>query len=126
VTKTRDVLTVLGFREINAPLSERQLGYALDLGNIQFEVIECVNQYFLTVLLMTGFRRSEDSRSTADIEFSLPLEVDSFEQGVALVVYAISTSMGPTVPPPWFALGKEWKDRLPWLSDRTSSVGPQP
>ena len=126
MSKMRDVLVILGFGEVGAPLSDRQIGFAMDLGNIQLEVIECVGRDFRTVLLMTGFGRSQNGRIMADIEYSFPLEVESFEQGVALVAYALRGSMELVTPPPWYSLGLSWKDRLPWVRGGAAKAGPRP
>ena len=75
---------------------------------------------------MTGVGYSANGRTMVSIEYSLPLDVESFEQGVALVVYAISSSVEPTTPPAWFALGKEWKVKLPWYSDQTGKKSSAP
>ncbi|HRF09994.1 MAG TPA: hypothetical protein PL193_15310 [Xanthobacteraceae bacterium] len=47
------------------------------------------------------------------IEFELPLEVDSFEQCVALIARCIGYGVKPDKPAPRLAIGERWRDRLP-------------
>lgn len=60
----------------------------------------------------SGHLASLDSFQVFD--FMLPLQVDSFEQGVAFITYNLGKKFAPKRPTPWLELGREWEDLLPW------------
>jgi hypothetical protein len=113
VTKsaTRDILSLLGFEENWDAMTDERPGYAVDLGNIQVEANQVLGRSLHPVFLFTG--TANDRRSLKMIQFELPLECESFEQGVALIVRGIGETYEPEVAARWFALGRKWQDRLP-------------
>jgi hypothetical protein len=58
------------------------------------------------------------ARSVGQIEFEMPLTIDSFEQGVALISHAVGKEFDPLVHTPWLSDGRKWQDHLPWLRGR--------
>jgi len=60
------------------------------------------------------YYRSE--RKMGGIEFDLPLKVESYQQGVALLAYHLISADLLTIPE-WLNNGKEWLDLLPWRRD---------
>jgi hypothetical protein len=107
----RDVLTILGFDEDWQTVADEQPAYRLDLGNLNINAAQVTGRWFRPMFLITGTERS--SRTLRMIQCELPLEVESFEQGVALIVRAVGYEYQPEKPVPWFELGKRWRDRLP-------------
>jgi hypothetical protein len=110
-TSLRDILTVLGFEENCQAMTDEQPGYVLDLGNIELTANQVVSPHAGPCFLFTGWARA--ARTLKEISFELPPEVDSFEQGVALIVRGIGYECEPETPTRWFAAGKKWRDRLP-------------
>lgn len=47
------------------------------------------------------------------VEFSLSLELESFEQGVALIAYNVGRDFVPLKPTPWLELGRSLVHHLP-------------
>lgn len=113
--RTRDVLEVLEFDAHCNTLSEQRLGYVFDFGNLQLKVAEVKNEYLRPVLFFTGIGRM--TNSLHEVIFEMPLEVASFEQGVAWVVYGIGTDFKPLKAPTWWRMGLGWQDYLPWNID---------
>lgn len=110
-TATRDILKLLGFEEDWKAMADEQPGYLANLGNITLKANQVTGFSFRSVFLFTG--TASNGRSMKMIQFELPLHVESFEQGVALIVRGIGPEFEPSKPSPWFALGREWEDRLP-------------
>lgn len=113
--RTRDVLEALEFDAHYNTLSEQRLGYVFDFGNLQLKVAEVTNEYLRPVLFFTGVGRM--TNSLHEVIFEMPLEVASFEQGVAWVVYGIGTDFKPLKAPTWWRMGLGWQDYLPWNID---------
>jgi hypothetical protein len=49
------------------------------------------------------------------VDFEMPLEVESLEQGTAWVAYGVGEGFRPLHPTPWLEDGRAWHDRLPWV-----------
>lgn len=109
---TREVFRLLGFvegTEFGCP------AYVYDFGNLRLSALECVNKYYNTVFHLGG--AVSGSRSMRTIESELPLTVDSFEQGVALIAYFVGKDFEPALPTPWLSDGREWQSFLPWVRE---------
>jgi hypothetical protein len=74
-----------------------------------------MSRHFVPVFLFLGVIR--DVRSVGMVEFEMPLEVESLEQGVAWISYGVGADFQPRIPTPWLADGREWKDHLPWVRE---------
>jgi hypothetical protein len=116
MTKTRDIFAILGFEEVRGLMTDQEPSYVIDLGNVRVEISQIMNMRFTAVLQMRGAYSSPNGRTLTSIDFGLPLAVESFEQGVALLVDGLGRDFVPEKPTTWFELGKKWKDRLPWAS----------
>lgn len=109
--KTRDLLVELGFQAEVARYTDQQPGYHYDFGNLVLHVSQVTNEYLRQTMLFTGTKYSP--RSIGSVEFSLPLDVESYEQGVALIAYNIGQDFKPTRPTPWLLLGRMYEEHLP-------------
>jgi hypothetical protein len=109
--QTREVFERLGFDEVWDTMTDQKPAYRCHLGNIELTATQVTNRYFRPVFLLGGIAR--DERSVREIDSQLPFEVESFEQGVAFIVYAIG-NYRPRRPVPWVEQGRQWADRLPW------------
>ena len=114
MTNTRDILAILGFEEVHGLMTDQEPSYLIDLGNARVEITQIMNMRFAKVLQMSGAYASPNGRSVHQIDFGLPLSVESFEQGIALLVHGLGSNFEPEIPTPWIELGRKWKDRLPW------------
>ena len=115
---TRTVFRDLGFTEDWEAMTDQPPAYFYDFGNLHLCAAECISsRSFRPVFLIGGVKR--ESRSIGRIEFEIPMTIDSFEQGVALIAHAIGKDFDPLVPTPWLSDGRQWRDHLPWLRQRT-------
>lgn len=109
--KTRELLVKLGFEPETARFTDQQPGYYYQFGNLDLQVSELNNLYMQRQMLFTGV--IADSRTIGMVEFSLPMEVESYEQGVALIASNLGRNFNPSVPTPWLAQGRLWEEHLP-------------
>jgi hypothetical protein len=90
--KTRDVLSELGFKENWDPrYAGLHPAYQYDFGNLELTAFESHNRYFKRVFWFSGVAWGHNS--LRDIDFEMPLAVDSFEQGVAWIAYVLRTQV---------------------------------
>jgi len=107
----RELLVKLGFVPETATFTEQQPGYCYRFGNLDLQVSELTNLHMQREMLFTGV--IADSRTVGVVEFALPLEVESYEQGVAMIARNLARRFNPSVPTPWLAQGLLWADHLP-------------
>src|SRR5258706_3452489 len=89
---TQDVLQRLGFREDQAVLSDGEPGLSFDFGNFKLEASSNLNKWLRPVIALGGVMATD--RTIALVHFEMPLEVESFEQGVALVTHCLDNHAG--------------------------------
>jgi hypothetical protein len=112
---TRTLLEALGFQEDCEAISDQLPAYTYNFGNLELTASQVTNVWLVPVFLFLGIVR--DARSIGWVEFQLPLDVGSFEQGVARIAYGIGPEFQPSIPTPWLADGRMWRDHLPWMRD---------
>ncbi len=110
--KTRAVFESLGFREDWDAITDQRPAYYYDFGNLRLTAAEVMG-FGLPRFHFGGVWRGVNSISMVD--FEMPLEVESLEQGAAWIAYGIGESFRPLHPTPWLADGRAWRDRLPWV-----------
>lgn len=71
-------------------------------------------EYSIEMILFSAVHLTE--RTISDLTFKLPVYVESFEQGVALITYYLHKHPFENYPE-WLYKGKEWEDHLPWRKD---------
>jgi hypothetical protein len=108
---TRDVLVNLGFESVLARFTDKQPGYRYDFGNLDLHASQATNLFGQQEILFTGVISMP--RILGSVEFSLPLELESYEQGVALIAHNIGRAFVPEIPTPWLLLGRSWEEHLP-------------
>jgi hypothetical protein len=114
---TRAVFEHLGFTEDWEALTDQPPAYFYDFGNLLLSAAQfTISRSFRPAFLIGGVVR--DARSLRQIDFEIPLSVDSLEQGVALIAHAVGKDFEPLLPSPWLSDGRQWQDHLPWLRDR--------
>ena len=109
--RTRDLLVNLGFESVLARFTDQQPGYRYDFGNLDLHASQVTNLYCRPEILFTGVISMP--RMLGSVEFSLPLELESYEQCVALIAHNIGRAFVPEIPTPWLLLGRSWEEHLP-------------
>lgn len=108
------VLERLGFERDDSVISDASPGYSYDFGNLMLEASRlCSRRTFEPVYVLGGVY--SDGRTIALIDSEMPLEVESFEQGVAWVAFVIDRKFRLARPPLWLEQGRVWRDHLPWV-----------
>ncbi len=107
--RTVDVLQKLGFEP---QLEGWPDTWVFDFGSFKLKASQGINRYFRESFFLAGNYRT--SRIMGSIEFEMPLDVDSFEQGVAWIAHGIGNVGSLTDHVPWVSKGREWEDSLPW------------
>jgi len=98
-----DIFLQLGFSKVDSD-------YVFDFGNCKLKVIEGFNQSMSYGYNLFGI--SMTHREGVFIEFSVPIKVESFEMGVALLSNNLKTYRFLNTPD-WIQQGIEWKNHLP-------------
>jgi hypothetical protein len=111
--KTRAVFVSLGFQEDWDAITDQYPAYYYDFGNLRLTAAEVMSDHFVPCFHFGGVWRGANSISM--VEFKMPLEVESLEQGAAWIAYGIGEKFRPCRPTPWLAGGWIWQDRLPWV-----------
>lgn len=97
-------------------MTDQEPSYRYDFGNLELTVTQVMNLKFQSIFLFGGV--AMDSRSIKEIDFQMPLDVESFEQGVAWISYGIDQDFRSLNPCPSFSQGIEWQEHLPWVRDQ--------
>lgn len=80
----RDVLCMLKFKEDWQAMTSELPGYSYCFGNFRLSATLVFDRYYREVFFFSGV--FQDSRTLAQVGFSVPLMVESFEQGTAWIV----------------------------------------
>lgn len=107
----RDLLVDLGFQSEVAPYTDQQPGYVYRFGNFDLRAVQVTNEHLRPVMQFSGILSTP--RSFGAVDFSLPMEVASREQGVALIAHNIGSRFVPSDPTPWLEQGRDWATHLP-------------
>ena len=94
-----------------------------DFGNLTLDAGEVVTDRFAPVIQLTGVFGG--ARSFGMIEYQVPRELDSREQGLALLAYCLDHHAGnptfrPQKPASWLDAGRLHQGLLPW--ERAAAV----
>jgi hypothetical protein len=106
----RDLLADLEFEPIVAEFTDEQPGYRFDLGNLVLTAAQLTNMYLRPHMRFHALLSTQ--RRLASIEFDLPMILESFEQGVALIADGVGR-FTPARPVAWLDQGRAWVDHLP-------------
>ena len=108
---TRDLLVDLGFKAVIAEYTDQQPGYQYDFGNFILEASQVTGNSYQSEMYFAGIMSTE--RTHGMVEFSLLLDVESYEQGVTLIAHNIGRHFNPTRATPWLSLGRMWEEHFP-------------
>src|SRR5688572_11179560 len=87
---TWDLLLALGFGEDHSVMSDPLPGLSYDFGNLKLSASRCSNRWFVPIVLLTGVIATK--RSICELRSELPPKVESVEQGMAWVVWALDNA----------------------------------
>lgn len=110
----RDILATLGFEEDWSEMTDHQPSYVRTIGAMRVRASELMSQQLRPVFGFSGTLST--SRTAGAVWFEVPLEYESYEQGVAWVVWNLDQQFSKDLAEPeWLLLGRKWKDHLPWI-----------
>jgi hypothetical protein len=110
---TRTLIESLGFKVNPGAITDEPPAYFYDFGNLRLEASRLMSRYFQPVFLFMGTLNT--GRSIGLVQFEMPLEVESAEQGTAWIAHGIGEHFHPLRPTPWLSNGHLWKSTLPWV-----------
>jgi len=111
--QTRTILELLGFTEDWTAITDQLPGYRYHFGSWELTAAQVCDRYLRPVFYFGGVISTP--RTISMVEFEIPLEVESFEQGVAWICYGIDRDYHPANPVPWLKQGRAWRSHLPWV-----------
>jgi hypothetical protein len=85
---------------------------------------EAIGRFYEPVFFFVGAISGQ--RSIRAVQFEMPLEIDSFEQGVAWISYGLGDRFRPEREAHWLDDGGRWEEHLPWMHTRTSEFAGAP
>jgi hypothetical protein len=91
--KTRAVFESLGFQEDWAAITDQSPAYYYDFGNLRLTAPEVISDRLVPCFHFGGVWRGANSISMVD--FEMPLEVESMEQGVDRLWHRRKISTAP-------------------------------
>ncbi len=89
-------------------------GLQLDLGNCKLKAIQGINRHFQEGYNFFGYYISE--RRAGELDFFLPLQLESYEQVLAFIAYYLRNA-DLRIKPDWLNEGLALKEHLPWQRD---------
>lgn len=104
--ETLAILREIGFTEIE------ETTFKWDFGNGKLTAMDCLGLRSGHAVYLSGFVITP--RTTTEIDYALPLSVELFEQGLALLACACR-HCSPARPTPWLAKGLQLEEHLPWV-----------
>ena len=108
----RDVLPSLGFSPVWGTATDLDPAYKFKGGGIEIGVAQVISLYYRPVFLIGGF--AADARTLTYVEQQMPLALESRDQVVAWLAFAVGPMFRPTASVPWFDEGRELQHLLPW------------
>lgn len=114
--KTRDLLVGLGFTEEWTAMTDRLPAYQYNFGNFVLSAAQLTTNYLRPSMYLSGIIST--ARSITEVGFDMPMEVDSYEQGVAFIAHAVGRTFVPAKPTHWLDDGRSWEEYLPWVRER--------
>jgi hypothetical protein len=101
----------LDFDEFKHALSSKP-AYRTWIGPHEVEAAVLTNRWLCESWMLSGIVNT--GRTLSMIEGELPLEVNSREQGLALLSYFLARHIPEQFKPPWLRIGERMRSHLPW------------
>lgn len=109
----RSLWLPLGFEEQWGAMTDEQPAYRYAAGGLELSAVRVMNKWFEPCFLVHGHAQS--ARSLARIQFEMPVDVESFEQGLAWLAHGVGTCVPDSEAPRWLLEGRLLQDHLPWV-----------
>jgi hypothetical protein len=106
------ILEALDFEKFEHPLSSMP-AYRMHFGPHEVEAVIQMNRWFRQVFMVSGIVNT--GRTLGSIELQLPLEVESEEEGLALLGYFLAQQIPERNKPTWLRISERMKFHLPWV-----------
>jgi hypothetical protein len=100
----QSILTKVGFLP-------NEDGLQFDFGNCNLKAIQGINRYFQEGFNFFGYYISD--RRAGELDFFIPLQVESHEQGLAIIAYYLRNADFKNRPV-WLHEGLSLREHLPW------------
>lgn len=113
----RSVFQELRMQQFEHPLSS-ETAYRMTFGPYQIEAVVLMNRYFRQAFFLSGIVNT--GRTMRLIESELPLEVDSREQGLAMLAHHLREAIPEHLKPDWLREGEGMRKHLPWEKERAA------
>ena len=112
IVSVREVLPALGFTPLWGTATDLEPAYEFKGGGIDICVAQVTSRYFRPEFLIGG--AAFNARSLTHIEQSMPLALESRDQVVGWLAFAVGVDFRPLASVPWFEEGRELQHLLPW------------
>ncbi len=112
IMSVRDVLPTLGFTPVWGTATDLEPAHEFKGGGIDICVAQVTSRYFRAEFLIGG--TAFNARSLTHIEQSMPLALESRDQVVAWLAFAVGPDFRLLASVPWFEEGRELQHLLPW------------
>ncbi|CAG1012120.1 hypothetical protein BURK2_04443 [Burkholderiales bacterium] len=112
LVSVRDVLPTLGFAPIFGTATDLEPAYAFKGGGVEVSVTQVTGKFLRPEFLIGG--TAFNGRSLKYIEQSMPLALESRDQVVAWLAFAVGLHFRTVSPIEWFEEGRSLQHVLPW------------
>lgn len=112
IVSVRDVLPALGFTPVWGSMTELDPVYEFKGGGIDIGVAQVTSLFLRPEFLIGGV--AADARTLKHVEQFMPLSLESRDQVVAWLAFAVGPEFRPTATVPRFDEGRELQHLLPW------------
>lgn len=109
----RAVFEDLDFEQFPHPVT-LQPAYRTNVGRYRLEAVQLTNSWLQPGWVLAGTVNT--GRTLAMIQGELPLQVNSKEQGLALLSYFVGRHIPEHEKPPWLRIGERMTAHLPWAT----------
>ncbi len=110
----------LGFERFPHPFTSKP-AYRVRFGPYEVELALLTNRWFQQSWMVSGIVNS--GRTIAAIEAELPVEVETTEQGLALLSHFVGQHIPDEFKPAWLRIGERMTAHLPWSRNLSSTSG---
>lgn len=112
IISPREVLPGLGFVPVWGTATDLEPAYEFKRGGIDLRVAQVTGRYLRPEFLIVGV--ASNGRTLSHIEQSMPLALESSEQIVAWLAFAVGSGFRTHRPIDWLERGQALQHLLPW------------
>lgn len=117
IVSVRDVLPTLGFMPVWGTATDLEPAYEFKGGGIDIRVTQVTSLYLRPEFLIGG--TAFNARALGYVEQSIPLALESRDQVVAWLTFAVGADFRLLASVPWFEEGCGLQHLLPWEQRRS-------